>query len=427
MKLRKFLLAVVPLCLLINSAAQTVPSSSVPIRHNASAEEIVLPTPTGPYRVGRASFHRIDSSRPETFTTDPTDHRQVLFHIWYPAEATGGTVASYIDPLPDDEVVRRSYSFVGIENAMKTRSHAFVGVKVSPAEKRYPVIVFSHGLGRVSAHYTTFLENLASHGYIVVGVDSPFFSSALKMPDGRIIKNESQRNQRQGAREEEAVIQAQDLIFVLNELGRLNKKDTDIGLAGRFDLSHVGVFGHSRGGFTAPHACLLDSRFRACLNLDGYGLTPAVMEKGIRQPYMHIEELAPWLPPPTDEELARANQTREEANRAAQEAERQREKTFSKMSSGMYLVTVTGAMHNSFSDMPFISPERYSGIKINAARALTITNAYILAFFDHHLRGRRQALLEGNASIFPEVTLQVYRPRKHPVTASAEPSKRAYR
>src|SRR4029079_9856043 len=192
MKLGKFLLAaIVPLCLFINSAAQTTSSGYGSSRQNASADEIVLPTPTGPYRVGRASFHRIDASRPETFTAESTDHRQVLFHIWYPAEAIGGTVASYIDPLPDDEVVRNSYSFVGIENAMKTRSHAFVGVKVSPAKKLYPLIVFSHGLGRVSAQYTTLLENLASHGYIVVGVDSPFFSSAVQMPDGRIIKNES--------------------------------------------------------------------------------------------------------------------------------------------------------------------------------------------------------------------------------------------
>ena len=415
MKLRRFLLSIVlPFCLLINAAAQTVSPSSVSARPNASAEKIVLPTPTGSYRVGRASFHRIDASRPETVTEDPKDPRQVLFHIWYPAEPTGGTLAPYIDDLlPDYEIFRMSYSFADIERVMKTRSHAFTGVKVSRAEKRYPVLVFSHGLNRVSAHYTTFLENLASHGYVVVGVDSPFFSSALKMPDGRIIKNESQRNQRRGAREEEAVIQAQDLIFVLDELERLNKNDTDIGLAGRFDLRHIGVFGHSRGGFTAPHACLLESRFRACLNLDGYPLTPAVMEKGIRQPYMHIEELAPWLPPPTDEELAAAKQTRDEANKEAQAAEHQREKTFSKMSSGVYLVTVKGAMHNSFSDMPFISPARYSNIEINAARAITITNAYVLAFFDRYLRGRRHALLEGNAPIFPEVTLQVYRPRKH--------------
>jgi dienelactone hydrolase len=333
----------------------------------------------------------------------------VLFQIWYPAEPAGRTVAPYVDSLPDDEVFR--YAFVGIDRLMKTRSHAFTGVKVFGGRNRYPVIIFSHGLGRVSAHYSTFLENLASHGYIVVGVDSPFFSSALKMPDGRIIQNKSQRYQRRGAREEEAVTQAQDLVFVLNELERIDKTDPHIGFAGRLDLRHVGVFGHSRGGFTAPHACLLDSRFRACLNLDGYPLTPAVMEKGIRQPYMHIEEIAPWLPPPTDEQLANANQTREEANKQAREVEQQREKTFSKMSSGVYLVTVKGAMHNSFSDMPFISPERYSDIQINAERALTITNAYLLAFFDRYVRGRPQPSLKGNAPMFPEVTLKIYRPR----------------
>ena len=413
MKVRKFLLsAVLPCCLLMNSGART--ASSVSFRQNTAADEILLPAPTGPYRVGRASFHRVDTLRSETFTAEPTDHREVFFHIWYPAEPGGGTLAPYVDNLlPDNEIFRTSYTFAAIEHVMKTRPHALVGVKVSRAEKRYPVIVFSHGLNRVSAHYTVFLENLASHGYIIAGVDSPFFSSALKMPDGRIIKNESQRNQRPGARVEEAVIQAQDLVFVLNELERLNKKDADIGLAGRFDLQHIGVFGHSRGGFTAPHACFLDSRFRACLNLDGYPLTPAVMENGIRQPYMHIEEIAPWLQdPPTDEELRRANQTREDANRQAREVERQRERTFGKMSSGVYLVTVKGAVHNSFSDMPLIAPERFSNVKIDGARALTITNAYILAFFDRYLRGRRQRLLEGNPPQFPEVTLQIDDPRK---------------
>lgn len=410
MKLSKFLLVLVlPFWLSINYPAQTAQSGS--IKQTLSAEEIVLPKPTGPYRVGRASFHRIDSSRSEPFTEEPTDHREVLVHVWYPAQPKGGAVAQYLDELPDDNVFR--YSFVGIDRLRKTHSHALTGVNVSSARQRYPVIIFSHGLGRVSAHYTTFLENLASHGYVVVGVDSPFFSSALQMPDGRIIQNKSERYQRAGAREEEAIIQAHDLIFVLNELEQLNKKDRDIGLAGRLDLQRVGVFGHSRGGFTAPHACFLDSRFRACLNLDGYPLTPAVMANGIRQPYMHIEELAPWLPPPTDEELRTANQTRAEATKAARDAEERRENTFSKMSGGVYLVTVKGAQHNSFSDMPFIAPDRYSNIQINAERALTITNAYILAFFDRYLRDRPQQLLKASDPAFPEVTLKVYRANKH--------------
>jgi hypothetical protein len=75
------------------------------------------------------------------------------------------------------------------------------------------------------------------------------------------------------------------------------------------------------------------------------------------------------------------------------------------MSSGVYLVTVKGAMHNSFSDMLLIAPERYSNIEINAERALAITNAYIPAFFDRYLKGRQQSLLNGNSTKFPEVTL----------------------
>ena len=410
MKLKRSLLsAILLLGLLANAVAQTVqvPSS----QQNTSVEEILLPLPTGSYPVGRASFHRIDASRPEPFTEDSKEKRQVLFHIWYPAESAGNSPASYIDVLPDNEIFRKSYSFVGIERLMKTRSHAFTGMKVSHAKKKYPVIIFSHGLGMVSALYSTILENLASHGYIVVGVDSPLFSSALKLPDGRIIKNESQRNRQKGARENEAVIQAQDLIFVLNELERLNHSDKQF--AGRFDLRHVGVFGHSRGGFAAPHACLLDRRFRACLNLDGYPLTPAVMEKGIRQPYMHIEEIAPWEPPPTDDELAKAKQTREEANKEAQQEKQQRETTFSKMSSGVYLVVIKGAKHMSFSDAPLVAPERYSDIAINAQRATAITNTYVLAFFDRFLRGKQQPLLEGPSPKFSEVTLELYRPTKH--------------
>jgi dienelactone hydrolase len=412
MKVKKVLLStVLPLCLMVNSAAQTVPPPSVSSKQDVSIEEILLPSPTGSYQVGRASFNRIDTSRPEPFSTGPTNRRQVVFHIWYPAESVRSSLASYIDVLPDDEIFRKSYSFVGIERLMKTRAHSFTGVKVSNAKKRYPVIIFSHGLGMVSALYSTILENLASHGYMVVGVDSPFFSSALKLPDGRIVKNESQRNRQAGARENEAVIQAQDLIFVLNELERLNRADKQF--AERFDLRHVGVFGHSRGGFAAPHACLLDRRFQACLNLDGYPLTPAVMEKGIRQPYMHIEEIAPWEPPPTDEELAKAKQTREQANKEAQKEKQQRQTTFSKMSSGVYLVVVKGAKHMSFSDAPMVAPERYRDIAINSRRANAITNAYVMAFFDRFLRGRRQPLLEGISPRFPEVTLELYRPTKH--------------
>ena len=37
----------------------------------------------------------------------------------------------------------------------------------------HPVLVFAPGLGLAASDYTTIAEDLASHGYIVVGFDDP--------------------------------------------------------------------------------------------------------------------------------------------------------------------------------------------------------------------------------------------------------------
>lgn len=334
---------------------------------------LVLPAPAGPHAVGRTTLHRADAAR---------DGRAVVLHVWYPAVKTNRAPATYID-LVDDEVFRKSYSFVGFDRLRDVRPHAVADAK--PARGRHPVVVFSHGLGMVSAMYTTLLENLASHGYVVVRVDSPGFSSAMRLADGRIVKNESKRPWFTGEptpeqqaeliriRESEAIVQAEDLRFALTELTKMRSRF-------RADVERVGVFGHSRGGFAAPHACHVDARFDACLNLDGYRLTTAVMQRGIRQPYMHIEEV--------DDEVTA-------------EERREQEETFGRMRT--VHVRVAGAKHHSFSDVPLIAPEKYPAITIDARRALEITNAYVVAFFDEHLRGRKTAVPE-----YPEVRVKRY-------------------
>lgn len=368
------------------------------------AGTILLPRPTGPYRVGRATFDAIDPTRDEPLTPDSTDYREVLFHVWYPAGPDGGVLAAFVRPVPTDTVFQRYYRYVGVEKLARVRVHAFAEAPLAAAAQRYPVILFSHGLGAVSAMYTTFLENLASHGYIVVGVDHPFFSTAFQMPDGRIVRNLS----RQAFRQRDVITQALDLSFVLNALHLLNARGNQR-FYRRMDLEHVGVFGHSRGGFAAPHACRADRRFLACVNLDGWELTPQVMDSGIAQPYMHVEEIAPWEPPPSDSELVVAKQTRAQADEEARIAREEREATFSRMTGGALLVVVAGAKHVSFTDQPLIAPERYRDVRIDARRALEITNAYLLAFFTQYLKGVKQPLL---ASVPPyeEVTIERYIP-----------------
>jgi Chlorophyllase enzyme len=366
---------------------------------------ILIPPPGGPRRVGRISFLAVDSTRREAMTSDPADFRELVFHVWYPSDAAAGTRASYVDASLQDSVFRRAFSFA--ELLARVRSNALADVPVSGAARRYPVILFSHGLGMLSRLYTSFIENLASHGYIVVGVDHSYFSAAFSLPDGRSVRNLSGPEHRQ----RDVVAQAEDLSFVVDVLEHLNQPTASprTRLAGRLELGQLGVFGHSRGGFAAPHACRRDRRFKACVNLDGYTMTPAVMDSGITQPFMLVEEIAPWDPPPSDSELVASGWTRAQADSQALADSTRREATFARMTGGAYIVVSPGAVHNSFSDLGVIVPERFPSARQDFRRTIEITNAYLLAFFDLGLRGRSSALLKRKSAQYPEVTLTVYR------------------
>ena len=61
-----------------------------------------LPKTTGLYDVGVKTMHLIDTSRPENFTQDPTDFREMMIELWYPIEKNNiGTKTEYMDYLED--------------------------------------------------------------------------------------------------------------------------------------------------------------------------------------------------------------------------------------------------------------------------------------------------------------------------------------
>src|SRR5215216_5392613 len=45
-----------------------------------------FPHPSGPYGIGTLTYHWVDADRPEVFTADPGDRRELMVQIWYPAE-----------------------------------------------------------------------------------------------------------------------------------------------------------------------------------------------------------------------------------------------------------------------------------------------------------------------------------------------------
>src|ERR1035438_2055801 len=45
-----------------------------------------LPTPVGPFGVGRIGYDWVDSSRPDGHSIDPQVHRDLMVYLWYPSQ-----------------------------------------------------------------------------------------------------------------------------------------------------------------------------------------------------------------------------------------------------------------------------------------------------------------------------------------------------
>jgi hypothetical protein len=347
-------------------------------------------------------------------TDDPNDRRELMVTLWYPAEAGTGETAPYIDNL--DKLADAPNQAI-FNLARSARSHAIAGARISSAETRYPALIFSPG-GQINAGmYAAQIEDLASHGYIVLGIDHPYESRGVIYPDGRIARYSEEKFPKRGSPNFQEEFdrfyrqlideRAADAAFVLNQLEKLNSGKPASQFSGRLDLTRAGALGHSRGAVTAAQSCQSDRRFKACLSLDGMAKSlpfyPDADGKGPEQPYMTFEKP---LPEPTEKQLSESKTTREQFEQM-RERQRNREAELLKtVKSGSYRVTLRGAAHNSFSDEPLILPFGDANAKVAHRRRTQIIRSYTLAFFDQYLKNRNSNLLKGPSTDYPEVTVE---------------------
>ena len=110
----------------------------------------------------------------------------------------------------------------------------------------FPVILFSHGLGGSREGYEYLGRYWASHGYVSVHLQHLGSDSAVWQDSS--LTNLMSNMRRAAANPKNVEDRPADVSFAIDELEKLNREDT--GFKNRFDLSRIGVAGHSFGAFT---------------------------------------------------------------------------------------------------------------------------------------------------------------------------------
>jgi dienelactone hydrolase len=366
---------------------------------------LTLPVPTGPFAVGRAIYDWRDDGTMDTLAPFSGTRRELLVWIWYPSPA--GPSVAVGDYVPAE--LRAGLAPGGISifklltrDLSKVRSHSIPNASVSPKERAYPVVIMRTGASLEVLAYSTLAEDLASHGYIVVGFDAPYRTRRVVFPDGRVIERAPQNNpelyegQPQAGRLNELLMAwTADIGFVLDRLQQLNASDPSGKFAGRLDMARVGVFGHSFGGAQAAQFCSQDSRCKAGIDVDGRPFG-SVLQTGLRQPFMFLL---------SDHKTSGADSARVMADIRA---------IYDRLppDTGL-LVKIRGANHFFFSNDGallkshiLIGTLRMLGlVGIDGRRQLAVTTYCVRSFFDACLKGPGVSRLDLPSPLYPEIQM----------------------
>jgi predicted dienelactone hydrolase len=356
--------------------------------------DVTLPAPTGSFAVGRATDVWRD------------DRRELPIWIWYPAARSAhAKPADYVPRYWLDALGVRPRSRIAAvmstllaRDAARVHPHSVVDGAVAAGQSTYPVVVLRGGLGAWTTDYTTLAEDLASHGYVVVGFDAPGRTGVVVFPDGRVVERPPENNPetvadadaRRALAETLLAAWVGDVAFVVDRLEAVNAGHAERSqstsaagaLAGRLNLQALGVAGHSLGGATALQFCHVDARCRAGIDIDGLPLG-SVVRDGLRKPFMFL----------VSDHSGEANDP--EARRILADIRSIYDRLPADTRS---MVKLPGSNHFSFSDQMVTRPQtamtllRVAGIlKLEPRQGLAIAADHVRRFFDARLKGSRSS------------------------------------
>ena len=280
------------------------------------------PRPTGEYAVGTFTY-TVYNDRPEVLREHENEMRSVAVRVYYPTpkdSIAGLKKESYLSREMAKAIKKAYFADVHYDRIEANGENLSECYKDAPhvPDKKFPLIVFSHGYQSYREGNSFLCIELASRGYVVIAVAHSYEALAAELDDGTVIPFEKRINKwmyntsvlkvsrqmsrlkkMKGSLEEktEAIDKWQKTsCSYLNGRVKEWEKDTmaAIGYAKEhyadfidFDLG-IGVSGHSMGGAVAYALCQDYDEFKCGINIDG-ALFGEHDGKVMKKPYLQID------------------------------------------------------------------------------------------------------------------------------------------
>ncbi|GAA1167413.1 hypothetical protein F6W69_16595 [Microbacterium oxydans] len=243
---------------------------------------VYVPAPTGPHAVGITTTVWTDATRDARGGDGDGDgdgeRRSIPATIWYPAEASEDSVAFLPQRERVDTLTRALADQYGMPSLVfdgLAAARANAGGDADPEAGSFPVVIASPGSQSTRWFATSWAEEVASHGVIVIALDHPYDSAAAELADGTTAFGElvstGDDARDQAAADHAAAVRAADIIAVVDVLV---DGSSPIAALGAVDPERIVTAGHSLGGAAAIEAARLDDRISGTIDIDGMPRSP---------------------------------------------------------------------------------------------------------------------------------------------------------
>jgi len=239
-----------------------------------------FPKPTGPYCVGYVHYHWSNKS---------LDAQRAEFNaeLFYPRKCTDNAS----NPFPYQP--QKMHALASIKAAeswlpyfawrcmlSNIVAYAEPNALISTTEASYPVLIYLPGIAGDDLH-NVYLEELASHGYIICAIEPPYDTTVTVFPNNTIIpldpnlKKTMADNDRDGiyAYRNQAHVRWNKYIETAIEQLHLLHNDMQSMFYHKLDFDRLGLIGQSHGGAVVTDFCQKHTQCKAGVNMDGWTKT----------------------------------------------------------------------------------------------------------------------------------------------------------